>query len=251
MTPILTNQPFDTNAFFSGGAGLFLQYHDVIKPTYLYAVIQMMITKQTYGLPVYTIEKMSQLATVEWYLNRRYRNPLQQLDFNHHGEKEKLDALLDHILETDPTIYKMAPSLAAVKLFQVYRSQYMTFPIYVYEEHVDRGMKEDVDRLLSGIQHKLFTGDLRKAISRCDQNFTYIFSDIESMKSAVEILTGTCSNVLLTSEYRYNKLSDLRSYRYNLQELATSHPFVRVGTTIAFDPDSVTHLFDALTQGGE
>ena len=73
MTPILTNQPFDTNSFFSGGAGLFLQYHDVIKPTYLYAVIQMMITKQTYGLPVYTIEKMSQLATVEWYLNRRYR----------------------------------------------------------------------------------------------------------------------------------------------------------------------------------
>lgn len=251
MAIMPTNRPFNTNAFFSGGAGLFVQYHDVIKPTFLYVIIKMMISKENFGLPTFILEHMSQLSMIEWYLNRRYRNPLKQLDFNHHIELSELDTLLKDILSKDPTIYRLSPMLSTGKLFSVYRSQFMTFPIYVYEKDPDDGMKQDVDNILSGIQHKFLYGDLRSAISKCDQNFTYIFSNIESVKEATEILVGTCSNVLLTSDYRYNKSLDLVSYRYNLHELATSHPFVRIGTTVALDPDSMTNLFNYLSQGGD
>lgn len=251
MPMIQQMQSFDTNSFFSGGAGMFVQYHDVIKPAYLYAIIKMIAGGDNHGLPISTISKMSQLSIVEWYCNRRYRNPLKQLDYNHQIPIEELDELLRRLMAEDPSIYRIAPTLSTGKLFNVYRNQFMSFPVYVYEENIDKGMKDDVDSVLSGISHKLLSGNLRDALSKCDQNFTYIFSDIELAKNAVEILTGTCSNVLLASDYRYNKQSDLVSYKYDLHILATSHPFVRIGTTVMFDTDSISHLFDYLLQEGD
>ena len=72
------NKEMDCNAFFSGGAGMFLQYHDVIKPVYLYVIIKMLISKESYGLPLFILENMSDLSIMEWYTRRRYINPLKQ-----------------------------------------------------------------------------------------------------------------------------------------------------------------------------
>ena len=50
---------FDTNVLFSGGAGMFLQYHDIVKPVYLYAIIKMIAVKESFGLPIDIIKDMS------------------------------------------------------------------------------------------------------------------------------------------------------------------------------------------------
>lgn len=246
-----TIKPFDTNAFFAGGAGMFVQYHDVIKPVYLYAVIRMILTGEDHGLPTWLIKDFSQLSILEWYLNRRYINPLRQLDYNHQLDPGMLDQLLQTILANDPTIYKLSPELATCRLFQVYRQQHMSFPIYIYTPVMDEGIQKDCDHIFGGIQYRVLEGDLRSAIEKCDQNFTYIFSDIELVKNAAEILVGTCSHILLTRDYRYNHGTTHGKFRYDLMELSHKYPFVRIGTTIAVDPQAMSIMFRSLTQGGD
>ena len=46
------NNNFNTNELFAGGAGMFIQYHDIIKPVYLYAIVKMIATKNSFGLPI-------------------------------------------------------------------------------------------------------------------------------------------------------------------------------------------------------
>lgn len=235
---------FMTNSFFSGGAGMFFQYHDIIKPTYFYLIIQMMITKATYGLPIDIIGDMSVLSLVEWYMHRRYQNPLRCLDYANQINPEELDELAKKILINDGSIYKYAPTLNTVRLLNVYRKQQMTFPVFVYNEDDDPNMRTDIKTLFSGVQHKFLHGDLKAAISKCDNNFTYIFSDIELVKQSAEILRGTCSHVLLARDYRYNYIDYFRNFKYNLQtDIMDKYPFVRTSTTLAVTKDNLVRSF--------
>ena len=241
---------FETGSFFSGGAGMFIQYHDVIKPVYLYAIVKMIITGNTFGLPVNIIQNMSLLSIVEWYTRRRYRNPLQQLDWAHKSDSQTLDDIMLNILTNDPTIYTLCPLLNMDRMFQVYRHQHMSFPIIIYSEHDEPTIKDDCKHILSGIPHKYIHGNLKEAISKCDQNFTYIFSDIELVKHATEILTGTYSHILLTKDYRYNYTDYYKTPKYDLQELMLQHPFTRLGSTIAIDIASLGHGLNTISTGG-
>lgn len=233
------NQPFDTNLFFSGGAGMFISYHDVIKPVYLYAIVQMMLTGQNYGLPIHILKNMSFISVVEWYINRRYKNPLRQLDFAKKIPAEDLNELLKMTLLNDSSIYRICPTMNVIQMLQSYKSQHMSFPIYIYNEYEDPNIVEDCDKIFHGINHHCFFGDLREAISNCDQNFTYIFSDIETVKCASDILTGTYSHVLLTRDWRYNYIDNKKTLKYDLKNMASTHPFLRIGTTIAMNPKEV------------
>ena len=234
-----SNEKFDTNVLFSGGAGMFLQYHDVIKPAYLYAIISMILTNRTYGIPVEIIKNFSVLSILEWYINRRYKNPLKQLDFLETTNIDVLDDLLYTIMSNDSSIYTLSPALNINRMLYVYRKQHMTFPIYVYSEKHEPLIQMDCEQLFEGIQCKYLYGDLDTAIKNCDQNFTYIFSDIELVKNACEILTGSCSHVLLASDYRYNYIDNHRTFKYDLKEMMLQHPFVRIGTTLTMDMQSV------------
>jgi len=226
---------FDTNVFFSGGAGMFLQYHDIIKPVYLCAVIKMIFMNQSFGLPLNIIQSMSILSLIEWYTKRRFINPLQCLDFNHQIAPEELDQLLWTILDGDQSIYKLAPTLNIGKMLDVYRTHHMTFPVYVYTEREEPYVKEDCKSIFSGIDFTYLHGDLKNAISKCNQNFTYIFSDIELVNNAAEILKGTCSHILLARDYRYNFKDNFKTAKYDLMTLTTSHPFIRTGMTQVTD----------------
>lgn len=243
---MINEQPFDTNCFFSGGAGMFIQYQDVVKPIYLYAIIQMILTRQSYGLPLNIIQNMSIVSIMEWYVNRRYINPLKQLDINNIIDIDSLDALMHHILEEDDSIFKICPVLNIGRMLEAYRSQHMSFPIYIYSEHENKNIVTDCNRIFDGIEHRCFFGDLEKSISSCDQNFTYIFSDIEIIKKAVDILTGTCSHVLLTRDWRYNYNGYRKSLKYDLKQLADTHPFIRIGTTVAMNMKEIVASYAQL-----
>lgn len=213
----------------------------------------MLALKTSYGLPIDMIGSLSPLSMVEWYVNRRYKNPLQNLDFLHKADPIELDSLLQTILQSDHSIYKLSPALNICKMLGVYKQQHMTFPIYVYSEKEEPYILEDCKELFPGIKIQYFHGDLETAIKKCDQNFTYIFSDLELVKKASSCLTGTCSHILLAREYRYNYLGDCVTFKCDLQNLAKSHPFVRIGTTRAMDWNQVALSFTniAITQGGK
>ena len=91
---MIADKPFDSAPFFAGGAGFFVEFHDIIKPVYLYAVVKMIMDESHYGLPVDIIREYSILSLVEWYKNRRYRNPLKQLDWADKIPLKDLDSLM-------------------------------------------------------------------------------------------------------------------------------------------------------------
>lgn len=226
---------FDTNMLFSGGAGMFIEYHDVVKPVYLYAILKMKLTRDSYGLPINILDYLSPLALVEWYTRRRYINPLKCLDYNKKLKDDELDKLMIEILK-DESIYKIAPMLNIEKMLGVYYSQHMNFPIYIYSKYEEPYIKKDCENCFSGVEVKYVFGDLKNAMKKCGQNFTYIFSDIESMNIGAEILNGTCSHLLLTREWRYNYIDNNKTLKYNLKDMYQEHPFIRTGTTLAMDP---------------
>lgn len=242
---------FDTNVFFSGGAGMFIQYHDIIKPAYLYAVVKMIITKQYFGLPVNIIRKLSILSLIEWYIRRRYKNPLQCLDYAHCLDPKEVDQLLQRILETDSSIYRLSPPLNIQQMFSVYRRQHMSFPVYVYSELDEPSIEKDCKNVFQGIGFQYLHGDLEDCIKQCDQNFTYIFSDIELVKKSAEILTGTCSHILLAGDYRYNYKDNGVTMKYDLNEIASNHPFIRIGITNAVDMSRLAVDFSKLNMTQE
>lgn len=243
---ISDGKPFDTNTLFSGGAGMFIQYHDIIKPVYLYSIVKMILTGEHYGLPVEILEKMSILSMIEWYVKRRYKNPLKCLDYANILNIEEVDNLLQVILESDNSIYKLSPPLNVQQMFHVYRQHHMSFPVYIYSEKEETYIKEDCKEIFTGINIRYVYGDLKECIKKCDQNFTYIFSDIELVKIAAEILIGTCSHILLANDYRYNYVDNCHTLKYDLRDIATKYPFVRLGTTTAMNMNQLAIDFAKL-----
>ena len=223
---------FPTDVFFSGGSGMLIQYHDVIRPIYLGAIIKMIISKTSFGLPLDMISDMSIFSLAEWYLMRRYKNPLKCLDVSDILNMCDLDELLKQIMDSDKEIFSMMKIMNIGKIINVYRKQRMIFPFYVYSEDPNDFIKQDVAEIFSGINVKYVYGDLGDAIrNNCDDNYTYIFSDIEMVKKSAELLHGTCSHILLTSDFRYNYLDRHKTYKYELNRLSTDNPSVRIGTT--------------------
>ena len=238
----------ETGNFFVGGEGMFIQYHDILKPVYLYAVMKMIITNETFGVPVNIIEDFSIASIIEWYKNRRYKNPIQQLDIEHKTDESILNQILSQVLSNDSSIYKLAPPLNIERMFSVYRSQHLSFPVFVYSENYEPGIEEDIKSILTGVDYKYVYGDLEECIKKCDQNFTYIFSDIELVKSAANILHGTYSHVLLARDYRYNYIDNYKNFKYNLEDLMRKHPFIRLGTTTAMDIGLLDDAFDNISE---
>jgi hypothetical protein len=233
------NKELNCNAYFSGGGGMFIQYHDVVKPVYLYAIVKMLISKQSYGLPSFILGNMSNLSLVEWYTRRRYINPFQQLDFNHSIPKENLDKLLKDVLASDSSIYKLAPALNIQRMLDSAKHEHLSFPVFIYSEYYDKNIEEDCKSSLHGYSFTYTYGDLKESLAKCDQNFTYIFSDIELMKNACKILAGTCSHILMASDYRYNYSDNMKHFKYDLRELAKEYPYARTGVFSVMDMNAV------------
>lgn len=237
----------DTNNFFVGGAGMFIQYHDIIRPVYLYAVIKMILTKESYGIPTNIIENFSIASIIEWYKNRRYVNPLKQLDVKKKSDDKTLDDLLKCTLKNDKSIYELAPTLNIENMFSVYKSQNFTFPVYVYSEEYEESIAKDLEVLLCGVKHFYVYGDLSDCIKKCGQNFTYIFSNVESVKSAADILSGTYSHILVARDYRYNFKDNFKTMKYDLNDMMKKYQRLRLGTTTAMDIGLMEGKFDNIS----
>jgi hypothetical protein len=229
------NNKFDTNIFFSGGAGMFIQYHDIVKPVYLWATLKMILNEDKYNLPINILSKNKSLSMVEWYVKRRYQNPLICIDYLNKYKHEDLDKMILEILNTDKSLYDLAPSLNICKLLSVYKKQHMTFPVFIYSREYEPHIEDDIVNIFRGIPVKYVYGDLTAAIKHCDHNFTYIISDIELFKELSDVLVGTYSHLLLAHDYRYNYIDNNKTFKHDLYEISKDNLTLRVESFSAAD----------------
>lgn len=210
-----------------------MEYFDVVRPVYLYAIMKMMYASATFGLPFEIIEPLSIPSLIEWYHNRKNPNPLYSLDINHTASIETLNSILSKVLSSDYSIYKLAPLLNIKLMMNACLLQKLSFPVYVYSPTYDPFIYQDSKSIFPGMRVRYLHGDISTALSQCDQNFTYIFSNIETLVNVAALLKGTCSHLLLTRDYRYNYTDNFKTFKVNLLELQKSHQFLRIGTTFA------------------
>lgn len=247
---ITDGKPFDTNFLFSGGAGMFLQYHDIVKPVYLYTIFKMILMDINFGLPINILKQLSVHGLIEWYIKRRYRNPLKCLDYNNIVDDKDLDDALQNLLQTDESIYRMSPGLNIQLMLKGYNKHKMIFPVFIYSEREEPYILQDCKKILPGVAIKYVHGDLKSAIEKCDENFTYIFSDVELLKSASEILIGTCSHLLIAEEYRYNYKDNCKTFKYNLSQIEDTHKYLRIETTYAMNLNNLVESFGKILLDG-
>ena len=243
----LYNKPFDTDNLFVGGAGLFLQYFDVVKPIYLYAVMSLVLG-DNHGLPTDIIRNMTLSQLFEWYKQRRCINPFFSLDYMNKVIPDDLDRLLNDLLK-DESLYRVTPLLNITTFINIYRKQYMTFPFYVYTEEENPYVRKDIDVIFGSIPHHYVFGDLKEATNKCRNNFTYIFSDVELLNNTAEVLDGTYSHILLAEDYRYNSIAGVP--KYDLKDIMAKHPFIRTGTTQVMSINIIGQSFKNICAGGE
>lgn len=240
------SKEIDSNTFFSGGAGMFIQYHDIIKPVYLYTIMKMIMTDASYGLPLFILKNMSDFSLVEWYTRRRYINPLKQLDFRNALKSEDLDNLLNDIIQHDDSLYKLSPSMNIQIMLEVAKQQHFSFPIFIYSENYEPYIETDCKHILTGFQFTYVHGDLKECLKKCDQNFTYIFSNVELVKNAAKILSGNCSHIIVANDYRYNYIDNMNHFKYDLNNLSKEYPYARISTFSVMNMNSIVESLIAL-----
>lgn len=229
------NTKFDTNIFFSGGNGLFIQYHDIVKPVYLWATIKMILNKDKYNIPINILSHNKSLSLVEWYIKRRYQNPLICIDYLNKYQHTELDKMLFEILDADLSIYSMAPTMIVCKMLSVYKSQHMSFPIFIYSKEYEKNIEIDIGNTFPGLPVKYLYGDLETAVKNCDHNFTYMISDIQLFKELSDILINTYSHLILAHDYRYNYIDNNKTFKYNLFDISKNNLCFRVESFAAMD----------------
>ena len=242
-------KPFDTRKMFSGGAGLFIQFQDVVTPIYLFAIIKLIITDTSLGLPLNIINNMSILSLAEWYIKRSNINPIQELDYEHQLSSQEANLLLYKILE-DRSIYDHSPVFNVGLMLDVYKYKKMNIPIYIYSEYQDPYIEYYCRNHFPDISIKYLYTDIQSAIKQCNDNFTYIFSNIEFFKQACELLKGTYANILLSQEYKYNYIDNCITTKYPLEELMFNNPFILTGTTPVINVKTLANSLQILKLKG-
>jgi len=244
-----SSKPFDTRKLFSGGGGLFIQFQDVVTPIYLFAIIKLLLTDASLGLPISIIKDMSILSLAEWYIKRSNINPIQELDYKHQLSSQDANTLLYKILE-DRSIYDHSPVFNVGLMFDVYKHKKMNIPIYIYSEYNDPHIEYFGRKHFPDISFKYIYDDLSSAIKKCNDNFTYIFSNIEFFKQACELLKGSYANILLAQEYKYNYIDNCVTTKYPLEELMFNNPFILTGITRVINVKTLANSLQILKLKG-
>lgn len=197
--------PFDTSRLFAGGSGIVIEYHDAVRPVYLFALLNIIMNKKDYNLPIAMIEKFSFPSIVEWYLNRPYYNPLKYLDYNHMASNDDLDELLLNILDDDITVYKYSPHLNMVKILYGYASKNINIPIYFYSQFEEKGIQNDINNNFKELNIKCIYGPPKIIKDIEAQNFSYIFSNIDHAEEFIQHHDHSKLSVItIANDYRYN-----------------------------------------------
>ena len=232
------NVTFNTNSFFSGGGGMLVQYHDIIKPVYLLAIIKLILNGNAYGLPIQILDGMSILSLIEWYMKRRDHNPLVSLDFNHIIEKEELDNLLKVVLK-DEGLYKLSPTLNVYKQLNAMQEQSINIPVYIYNDYEDENIIQDCKSLFPRLNLGFKFGNIVDVVKSCEQNFTYILSQIEKVVDIIKCNEDKFSHILIPQEYRYNYIDNYRELKYEVKSLLKDNHYIRLGFNNAVDYDEL------------
>ena len=230
--------------FFTNSECVFVEYCDGVKLPW-FVLLTFMQRSPSIGelFDMDQILCLDENGLLEWYLNRRHRNPLYDLckfdvDSEDLSEREveflnDLDELLDEWCNVKD-VYDIELTTNITPLLQHIAYTKLVKQIVVYHPTENKFIEEDVKELFGPLA-ELKTGDINDVISELPTDTLYIFSDAENISVLEDVKGLDYSAILAVQDYKYNWTDD-NVYLVNFEELEKQYVF-KYGFIIACSAD--------------
>ena len=204
-----------------------IEYNDILKAPMatLLSVIRSNI-KLREIMDFSKIDGLSNKGLMEWYVTRRYNNPLEDLIKKEVPyDKENIDGLLYSQLSCSSNFIDYSEPLLFIQTLKILISREIVKKIFVYSPIKLPGLEDDM-KLYIDKEITYLYGSFVDCLKKIPPDSTYVLSDIEK----VEILNSNnklnMNAVIVPYSYRYNyKVTDKTTLKVNFDEFLKTSVF--------------------------
>ena len=201
-----------------------IEYLDLIKSPYmslLYVIRNNPKLREI--LKLEEIDFLDDAALCEWYINRKHKNFL--VDLNRYPEQiseKQLDEILEDQMNTNPKFYELAPALLLDNSVLEMKRKKMCKDVIIYHEHHNTFAKNELERRTG--ETFTFMTNFEEILKKTGSNSTYFLSNIDNIERMANNDVLKMSSVTLALEYRYNK-KNMKDFKLDFDKLTKEHPF--------------------------
>lgn len=193
---------------------LFIEYVDIIRSPYYIFLYMMMLNPENFK-KAFKVERISGFdipSLGEWYLHRKYQNPLKELlrdEILDQMNDEDIDIFMNKQILDIPDFIKYSPELNFVEISRVIvnHQKGIVKKVIVWYPYENDEIAKDVERLFDD-KVEFRTGELYDVLDDIPKDSTYVFSDIMNIEVLLEKGRLNLSSILIPTEYRYNYTED-------------------------------------------
>ena len=225
---------FDNNVRFRSSSRLFqnstcvfVEYTDTIQLQWFTFLSFFRNNESVYDLfNTDVIKYLSPQSLFDFYLERKYRNPLVDLLKDKETiEIETLDNLLNNLVNSEEIFFNSDVDTLVVPIINNLLAMSLVKEVVIYYPEENEFVKNDIEKKF-GNSVKLVTGDIRDVLKTIPNDTTYFFSDVINVLILEELGKLDFSSVLLPVNYRYNFTDDKKdTFLIDMKHLSTKHTF--------------------------
>lgn len=207
------NRVISFEEVFLNSNSIFVEYVDLIKPTY-YPLLQFMTAHEEGDHPIFDLSKIHGLSAEDlgdWYVSRKHQNPLIDLlkdGIESQYPSKYFDEMLNKQIEEVPflinsaTLFNMGKAL--LKLFA--KDNYLVKKFFIWYPYENESVKKDIMDTFDPIMKygEILTGDIVEALKKVPDDSTYAFSDITNVNALEYVGKLQYSSIIIPQEYGYN-----------------------------------------------
>ena len=213
--------------FFINSECLFIEFNDVLQlPMFRFLQIMLQNEKLNDLFILDYLKGMNEEELLLWYFNRRYINPLKELERIEFGN-DQLDHFLysnidksgaDFLFSLDPDAFSMKAFVdkivrekmsTKIKVyFPVYNQYIKAFIMNNWEDHVE-----------------FVFGDFKSSLTDVPQDTTFVFSDLTKINTLIETDHINFSSIAFPYEYAYNRNEKEKRFIVDCESLQKKYLF--------------------------
>lgn len=209
------NRVISFHEVFLNSQSIFVEYVDLIKPTY-YPLLQFMSSHENTDHPIFDLSKISGLSSEklgDWYVSRNHQNPLLDLvrdDIQSKYPSKYFDDMLNKQIEEVPFLVNSATifNVGNVLLSLFSQDNHLVKNFFIWYPYENETVKKDIEDTFDPIMKygEILTGDIQEALKKVPEDSTYIFSDITNVNVLEYLGKLAYSSIIIPQEYGYNAM---------------------------------------------
>lgn len=164
-------------------------------------------------------------SLLEYYINRKDKNPLADLWKGDSVPYEELDEQVREFYRSNEIFFDVQLTTTVHPLLKNLLANALTNDIRIYCEEPYPGLENDIKEKFDG-KATLVTGKLEDVLQTIPGDTTYFFADIMNVLTLEEVGKLDYSAIMIPSDYGYNyDDSEEKKFLVDMNQLAEKHIF--------------------------